>query len=324
MQLAKAANSRFWHLLPWLAAAIFFFVAGGYRSLGTQVLIMVLFAMSLDLALGYAGIVTLGQAAFFGVGAYGAALFAAHVSAEPFAGLVAATVAAAVVGLASGMLILRTTGATLLMLSLAVVAILGEAANQMRWLTGGDDGLGVTIAPLLNLWPFDLWGHVAYLYALAVLFLWFVLAWRVVHSPFGRSLDGIRQNPARMRAIGTPVFGRLVAAYTLSAAMAGSAGALSAQTTGFVGLSAFGVFLSGTVTVMLILGGIRRLYGAFLGATLYVAAQDFAAEINPLYWMFFIGSLLIVVVLFLDEGLIGLSDRIGSALTRRSGQRGAP
>jgi branched-chain amino acid transport system permease protein len=75
---------------------------------------------------------------------------------------------------------------------------------------------------------------------------------------------------------------------------------------------------------MLILGGIRRLYGAFLGATLYVAAQDFAAEINPLYWMFFIGSLLIVVVLFLDEGLIGLSDRIGSALTRRSGQRSDP
>ncbi len=319
-----AGLGRLWHLLPWALAIAAYAVAGGYRSLGTSVLIMILFTMSLDLALGYAGIVTLGQAAFFGVGAYSAGIFAIHVSHDPLLGLAVATVTAAILGLLTGMLILRTTGVTLLMLTLAILGILGEFANQARWLTGGDDGLqGIRMGDLLGLWRFDLWGKTAYLYALSVLFLWFVVAWRVVHSPFGRSLDGIRQNPARMRAIGTPVWWRLVAIYTLSAAMAGSAGALSAQTTRFVGLSTLGIFLSGIAAVMLVLGGTRRLYGAFLGAAIYVVVQDQAAKINPFYWMFFIGGLLMASVLFLEGGLISLVDGVGRYLRRAAGRRDA-
>ena len=310
------------HLLPWLAALAVYFAAGGYLSLGTQVLIMILFALSLDLALGHAGIVTLGHAAFFGFGAYAAGNFAIHVHGDPLAGLAFATVLTGLFGLASGALILHTRGITLMMLTLAIASLLGEFANQAHWLTGGDDGLqGIRMAPLLGAFRFDLWGHVAYLYSAAVLAAWFAVTWRVLRSPFGRSLDGIRQSPARMRAIGTPVWRRLVAAYGLSAAMAGSAGALSAQTTRFVGLSTLGVLLSGTVLVVLILGGTRRLYGAFLGATVYVVVQNVAAELDPFRWMLVLGALLMAIVLFLEGGLASLGDLAGRAVRALSARR---
>jgi branched-chain amino acid transport system permease protein len=309
------------HALPWLIAIGVFFVAGGYLSLGTNVLIMILFTLSLDLAMGHAGIVSLGHAAFFGFGAYAAGNFALLVHADPVAGLAFATALTGLLGLATGALILHTEGITLMMLTLAIASLLAEFANQTHVLTGGDDGLELPrSAPLLGLFRFDLYGQTAYLYTLGVLFVWFVAAWRVLRSPFGRSLDGIRQNPRRMRAIGTPVWKRLVAAYGLSAAMAGSAGALSAQSARLVSLSSLGVLLSGTVVVTLTLGGTRRLYGAFLGATVYVVVQSFAAQIDPFRWMLFVGALMMGVVLFLERGLMSLvdsaSDRLNAALVR--------
>jgi branched-chain amino acid transport system permease protein len=301
--------ARVLHALPWALALVFYFTAGGYLSVGTHALIMILFALSLDLALGQAGIITLGQAAFFGFGSYAAGIFAAHYSNDPLLGLAAATVLTGLFGVLVGMLILHTTGVTLMMLTLAISALLAEFANQAHALTGGDDGLQVArMAPLFGLFRFDLWGHTAYLYALAVLFLWSLATWRIMRSPFGRSLDGIRQNPRRMRAIGTPVWLRLVVAFGLSAAMAGTAGALEAQTTRAVGLGSLGVLASGTVLVMLILGGTRRTYGAFVGATVYVVVQDIAAQIDPFRWMFIIGIMLMAVVLFLENGLMGLAD----------------
>jgi branched-chain amino acid transport system permease protein len=295
------------HALPWAIIIGFYFTAGGYLSLGTQVLIWILFALSLDLALGYAGIVTLGQAAFFGLGAYAAGLFAIHVSSDPLLGHLAAIVIAALFGLVSGALILHTTGVTFLMLTLAIVSILFEYANQARSLTGGDDGLqGVKINPIFGAFEFNIFGETAYVYAAVVLFIWFLISWRIVHSPFGRSLDGIRQNARRMRAIGTPVWWRLLAIYTLSAAMAGSAGALSAHATRFVGLSVLSLLTSGIVTVMLILGGTRRLYGAFVGAAVYYLVQDATARISPYFWEFVVGMMLIATVLFLEGGLLDL------------------
>jgi branched-chain amino acid transport system permease protein len=295
------------HALPWALAIAFFFFAGGYLSFGTQVLIWILFALSLDLALGYAGIVTLGQAAFFGLGAYAAGLFAIHVSPDPVIGHLFAVAVTALFGLVTGALILHTTGVTFLMLTLAIVSIMFEYANQATKLTGGDDGLqGVNVAPLFGVFEFTIFGQTAYVYALVVLFFWFVVAWRVVNSPFGRSLDGIRQKPARMRAIGTPVWWRLLAIYTLSAAMAGSAGALSAHSTRFVGLSVLGLVTSGVVAVILILGGIRRLYGAFVGATIYFLVQDWSAKVSPYFWEFIVGIMLIATVLFLEGGLMDL------------------
>jgi branched-chain amino acid transport system permease protein len=313
--------NTFWHLLPWVLALAFFAhqyaFDGGYLSLGRTVLIAVLFTLSVDLALGYAGIITLGQAAFYGFAAYAAGALSAKLGGtypilnDPIIGLLFATALAALLGFVTGMLILHTEGVTIMMLTLAIASILYEIANQWRFMTGGDDGLsGIRMNDLFGMWRFDFRGKTAYLYCLGVLFVWFLIAWRVVHSPFGRSLDGIRQSPRRMRAIGTPVWWRLVAMYTLSAAMAGSAGALYAQTTRVVGLNVLTLLVSGIVVVMLVLGGERRLYGAIVGVLVYTVIEHYASEYDPFYWQFFIGLLLMILVLFFEGGLMGIADRI--------------
>jgi branched-chain amino acid transport system permease protein len=308
--LIRRHRLRAIELLPWLLAIGAYFAFSDYLALGSQILIMILFALSLDLVLGYAGIVTLGQSAFFGVGAYAAGIYAAHVSGEPLSGLLVGAVAAAVVGLASGLVILRTQGLTLLMLTLAVTALLAELANKASFITGGADGLqGVDINPILGVFSFDLYSRTAYIYCLVVLFLGWLFVRRLVHSSFGRSLVGIRENTVRMHAIGSPVRRRLVTIYTISAALAGVAGALLAQTTQFVGLTVLGFERSGEIVVMLVFGGIGRLYGAFIGATVYMIAQDTLAKLQPEFWYFWIGLLLVLIVMFARGGLLGLIDK---------------
>ncbi|MGZ6009329.1 MAG: branched-chain amino acid ABC transporter permease [Rhizomicrobium sp.] len=309
------------HAIPWVAAIVFFFIAGGYLSFGTNVIIWILFAMSLDLVLGYAGVVTLGQSVYFGFGAYAAGVFSIHVSGDPVLGHIVAIVLSALFGLVTGALILHTTGVTFLMLTLAIVLVVYEYANKAKWLTGGDDGLqGMQVNPLFGTFEFNMFGQTAYVYAAVVLFIWFLIAWRVMHSPFGRSLAGIRPKPRRMRAIGTPVWWRLLAIYTLSAAMAGSAGALLAHSTRFVGLSSLSLLTSGIVTVMLILGGTHRLYGAFVGAIVYFVVQDWTAKISPYFWEFIVGLMLMATVLFLEGGLMDLG-RVGRNLINRVRRR---
>jgi branched-chain amino acid transport system permease protein len=308
--LIRRHRLRAIELLPWLLAIGAYFAFSDYLALGSQILIMILFALSLDLVLGYAGIVTLGQSAFFGVGAYAAGIYAAHVSGEPLSGLLVGAVAAAVVGLATGLVILRTQGLTLLMLTLAVTALLAELANKASFITGGADGLqGVDINPILGVFSFDLYSRTAYIYCLVVLFLGWLFVRRLVHSSFGRSLVGIRENTVRMHAIGSPVRRRLVTIYTISAALAGVAGALLAQTTQFVGLTVLGFERSGEIVVMLVFGGIGRLYGAFIGATVYMIAQDTLAKLQPEFWYFWIGLLLVLIVMFARGGLLGLIDK---------------
>jgi branched-chain amino acid transport system permease protein len=203
------------------------------------------------------------------------------------------------------------------MLTLAIVSVIFEYANKAKWLTGGDDGLqGMRVDPMFGIFEFNLFGKTAYVYALVVLFLWFLIAQRLVKSPFGRSLDGIRQNPRRMRAIGTPVWWRLLAIYAISAAMAGSAGALSAHSTRFVGLEVLSLLTSGVVTVILILGGTRRLYGAFIGAVVYWVVQDYTAKVSPYLWEFIVGGMLIATVLFLEGGLMDLGGVVRRQIDR--------
>jgi branched-chain amino acid transport system permease protein len=306
-----AHRLRVHEILPWLCAVGAFFVFPDYLALGGQILIMVLFALSLDLVLGYAGIITLGHAAFFGTGAYVAGILAAHGWTEPLSLLVAAGAASCLLGVATGAIVLRTSGLSLLMVTLVVAELLQEAANRLGWLTGGADGLqGITIAPVLGLFRFDMFGRTAYLYGLAVLFLGWIVARTIVHSPFGRSLTGIRENLTRMQAIGSPVFRRKLAIYVVSAALAGVAGAVLTQTTQFVGLQVLGFEMSAVVIIMLILGGIGRLYGAFIGAPLYMIAQDQLAKDDPVNWLFWIGLLLLLVVLFARGGVLGLADRL--------------
>jgi branched-chain amino acid transport system permease protein len=299
--------SLFGHATPWLIAILFYFLFQDRLGQGTEILIWVLFTISLDLALGYAGIVTLGHAAFFGIGAYTAGILSIRLTGDPLLGMLAATAIAGVAGFITGVLILHTTGVTLLMLTLAIAAMIENWANRARDITGGDDGLqGMQVDPLFGIFEFNFFGYTAFWYALAVLFVWFLIAYRVVHSPFGRSIDGIRQSAKRMRAIGTPVWWRLVAIYALSAAMAGSAGALSAYKTEFVGLTVLQLLTSGIVAVMLILGGQRTIYGAFLGAAVYILVRDYASEIWPFLSEAIIGIMLILVVLFLEDGLMSV------------------
>jgi branched-chain amino acid transport system permease protein len=321
-RFARRHRLRAVETLPFLAAIACFFVFPDYLVLGAQILATILFALSLDLILGYAGILTLGHVAFFGTGAYVAGLLAAHGWGEPISGLFAAALGAAVIGLASGAIVLRTQGLPLLMLTLVIAEMLKEAANKASTITGGADGLqGMQVDPILDHFGFDMLGRTAYLYCLAVLFIFWWIARRIIHSSFGRSLTGIRENVERMHAIGSPVFRRRLVIYTVSAAMAGVSGALFAQTAGFVGLDTLGFDRSGIILIMLILGGVGRLYGAFIGVPLYMIAQDRFSEIDPVYWYFWIGLLLVLVVIFARGGVLGLAERLGQRGRQRVGRR---
>jgi branched-chain amino acid transport system permease protein len=213
-------------------------------------------------------------------------------------------------GFLSGLVVLRTTGLALLMQTLVVATMVAEAANKASFITGGDDGLqGMEVWPVFGWFRFDLFGHTAYFYCLTVLFLCWLAARHIVHSPFGRSLTGIRENVRRMHAIGAPVARRRLVIYTISAALAGISGGLIAQTTQFVSLSFLSLERSGTVLIMLIIGGVGQLYGAFIGVPLYMIAQNRFSEIDPVYWYFWIGLLMVVVVVFARGGVLGLFDR---------------
>jgi branched-chain amino acid transport system permease protein len=297
----RAAEIAFWLLV---VAAFFLFPR--HRVLGSQILITGLFAVSLDLILGYAGIVSLGHAAFFGMGAYTAGLLAVRGWGEPLSGLLAAGLVGALVGFATSFLVVRGSDLARLMVTLGIGLMLYEAANQLPSITGGADGLsGVTMGKVLGAWSFDLAGSTAYAYSAAVLFVLFVVARRIVASPFGLSLRGVRENVKRMPVIGAPVTRRLVAIYTISAAMAGVAGGLLAQTTQFVGLDVFGFPRSADLMIMVILGGAGRLYGGLIGAAVFMIAHHFLSDLNPIYWQFWLGLLLVVVVLFARNGILG-------------------
>jgi branched-chain amino acid transport system permease protein len=313
---------RLFELLPWMAAIGFYVAAPEYLALGTRILIFIIAALGLDLLVGYTGVVTLGHSAYFGLGAYTAGILSVSFGVgHPLLQLVAGAGVAGVLGLLTGAFFLRTTGLTFVMLTLAFSAICTELANRATFLTGGADGLsGVTVNPLFGLFRFDLFGRTAYSYALVVLFIVWLLMRAFVYSPLGASLAGIRDNPIRMEAIGAPVYRRLVWVYGLSAAIAGTAGALLTQTNQFVGLNTLGFELSGELLVMLVFGGVGRLYGAFLGPVVYLLAQDQLAKQFPENWYLGIGLLLIVSMLFAQDGLLGIADQVARAGCRLLGR----
>ena len=316
IELAHRHRLQWWEALPWAAGIAAFFLFPNYLAFGTQVLVTILFALSLDLVLGYAGIVTLGHAAFFGAGAYTVGMLAAHLGwTEPLSGLLAAALVAGLIGLVSGWVLLRTHGLTLLMLTLSTMALLEQAANMFSGWTGGFDGMpGLSFKPILGLFKFDvLFFRTQYLYALAVLFACFVLVRVLVYSPFGRSLTGIRENLLRMHAVGAPVRARQVLAYAISAALAGVAGAVFVQATGYVNLAVLGLERAAGVLIILILGGYGRLYGAFAGAIVYMVLEHTLSKAYPTAWQLGLGLTLMAVALYARNGILGL----GEALRRR-------
>jgi len=298
----------------WLSLLLPFWLFPNYLSLASQIAVAALFALSLDLILGYAGIVSLGHAAFFGLGAYTAGLISKFGWGEPLSGLVIAAAVAGLVGFATSFIIARFRHLALIMITLGLGLLLHEVANSASWLTGGADGLqGVRIWPLLGQFNFDLWGRTAYVYSLVVLFLMFLVARRLIHSPFGLALRGIRENAVRMPAIGAPSHAHIRKIYTIAAAMAGVAGALLAQTTETVSLEVLSFQRSADVLVILILGGAGRLYGGILGAIIYLVARDQFSGINPQFWYFWIGLLLVAVVMFLPNGILGGLARLAAS-----------
>lgn len=299
----------------WLLPVIGFFAFPEYRVLGSQILITGLFAVSLDLILGYAGIVSLGHAAFYGVGAYTAGLLAVHGWHEPISGLLAAAAVAAVTGYLVSFLVVRGSDLTRLMVTLGIGLMLFEAANKASFITGGVDGLsGVTISKILGIWDFDIGGRTAFVYALVVVFLVFVLVRRLVASPLGLSLRGIREGGKRMPAIGAPVARRLRTIFTIAAAVAGVAGGLIAQTTQFVGIDGLSFQRSAELMIILVLGGAGRLYGGLVGALVFMIAQDYLSGIDPVYWQFWLGFFLVLIVLFARGGILGGLDALRARL----------
>lgn len=318
--LRDAARWRWPEALFWVLPVIAWFAFPNDLALLSQILIASLFALSLDLILGYAGIVSLGQAAFFGIGAYTAGLLARSGFGDPIVGLAIAAGASALLGFATSFLVLRGADLTRLMVTMGVAFMLFEISNKATSITGGTDGLqGVEIQPLLGIFSFDMFGRTAYLYCVVVLFVMFWFARRIVHSPFGKSLQGIRLNAFRMPALGTPVHTRLVAVYTLAAAYAGIAGALLTQTTQFVSIDVFSFGRSAELMLMLVLGGTGTLYGAMLGAIVFMTVHHLLSDLNPQYWQFWLGLVLILVVLFARDGIMGAlrglaSRRMGGSL----------
>jgi branched-chain amino acid transport system permease protein len=305
----RGLEVAFWALTP-----LPFLLFPSYLQLASQVAITALFALSLDLLLGYAGIVSLGHAAFFGVGAYAAGLLAKAAWGEPLSGLVVAALAAGLAGFVTSVLVARTRHLALIMVTLGVGLLFHEAANRAHGVTGGADGLqGVRMWPLLGRFRFDLYGYTAYAYALGVLFLLFLVARRLTHSPFGLSLRAIRENPARMPALGASVRAQVRRVYTISAVLAGVPGALLAQTTETVSLATLDFQRSAEVLVVLILGGAGRLYGGLVGAVVFLVARDRFSGLNPQYWYFWMGALLVLVVIFLPNGILGGLARVGAA-----------
>jgi len=315
--MGSQSRWKWWEYALWAVALAAPWLLAERALLLNEIAILALFAVSLDLILGYAGIVSLGHAAFFGMGAYSAALFAKWISPDPLLGLLVGVAAATVLGAISSLTVLRGTDLSRLMVTLGLGLILLELANKLDWLTGGADGLqGVVMGPLLGRFEFDLYGQVAAAYSTVVLLLLFILARRLVHSPFGATLKAIRDNRLRVMAIGISVPRRLAVVYTVAAAMAGAAGALLAQTSGFASLDLFELHRSADVMLVLVIGGTGWLYGGVLGAWVFDVMQKIISGITPQYWTFWIGLFLVVLVQVGRERLVRPWTWFGASLGR--------
>jgi branched-chain amino acid transport system permease protein len=296
--LLAARRIKWWEPVLWLLAFAVPVAMPNEALIVNEIAIVALFAVSLDLVLGYSGIVSLGHAAFFGLGAYTAALFCKHVTPDPHLGLIVAMATAAVLGFAASFTVLRGSDLTRLMVTLGVALILLELANKFENVTGGTDGIqGLVFKPVLGHFEFDLTGRVAAYYSLTVLAILFFVARRIVNSPYGATLKAIRDNRLRAMAVGIPVNARLVSVYTIAAAMAGAAGALFTQTSGFASLDVFEFHRSADLMLMLVVGGTGWLYGGVAGAIVFKLLQDFLSSQTPQYWTFWLGLFLVVLVI---------------------------
>ena len=321
--LHRRARWRWPEIVFWLGVLALIFALPSRAAIINEALIAGLFALSLDLILGLAGIVSLGHAAFLGLGAYAAAILAGNGFANPLLGLAFGSGVAALVGLVTAPLLLRGGDLTRLMVTLGVSLMLGELANRNGWLTGGADGLNFSMAPMLGLFPIGFTGQRnAALYSFAVLFILFAIARRLAHSTFGLALGATRENRLRAGALGVDTSRRIVAIYTVAAAYAGAAGALLAQTTQIVSLDLFDFHRSADVMLMLIIGGAGYLYGGLIGAAAFIVLRDVISAATPEYWEFWLGLALVILVLAGRERIAAAPRRFIDLVATRATRRG--
>ena len=302
-----------------------------YIQLGAKIMIMAIFAMSLDLLVGHTGLVSLGHAAYFGLAAYMLALITPkYEAASLWLTLPVAIVAAAAAALVIGFLVVRTGGVYFIMVTLAFAQMLYSLFHDTK-LGGGSDGIYINIRPELtvgSIKPLDLENPVQFYY-LVLMFMLGVYAFlnKLRCAPFGRALAGIRANENRMRSIGYPVFGYKLGAFVLAGALAGLAGYLTACQFGFVNPEILAWHQSGTVLMMVILGGMGRFHGAIIGAFAYILLQELlsASAMFGAYakhWQLAMGSLIVLIVLVLPRGLADLLE-YGAVVYKRQRMRAA-
>lgn len=288
-----------------------FFLFPNHLSFGSIIIVAVIFAISVDIVIGFPRIISLGQALYFGIGAYAAALIAMAGWVEPISGALLAALVSALVALVIGPLILRLRELPLIMVTIGVAQLVYEAAHKNSWLTGGDDGLyGFQVGKVFGIFGWSLYGSTAYLYALGWAVIVFVIARVVTSSPFGVCLQGIRENADRMKLLGTPVLLRQVQAYAFGAGIAGLGGAVLAQSQSLVSLYVLSLEQTIDGLVLLALGGVGSIYGAILGAPVYMIVKYVSQLLSPHYWLFSVGILLIAVVMSGKNGLLGIFDSL--------------
>lgn len=306
---------RWYEALPLLALVVVPLAGDAYFALATQILIYIILAMSLDILIGYAGIITIGHATFFGLGAYAVGLLSVAGYGEPLSGLAIGFVIGGLAGLTLGAIIVQAAPFTMVMLTLAFAFLVHEVANQWTGVTGGADGLyGVSTWPLLGLFEFDFVGRTAFYYAAVVMTVVWLAVRRLLHAPLGQAILAIKDAPERATFVGASIKTRKIFVFALACAIAGLAGALQAQVSNFVGLRMIGFELSAEMLIILALGGTGRLYGAFLGPAAYLIAQDALAIRYPDLWQLWFGALIVAVALLGKGGLVnafaGLAARI--------------
>ena len=271
----------------------------------TRLIGIAFLVLSLDLVTGYCGIATLGHAALFGVAAYAAGIACVRGVTDPIALLMVGIVAGTLMGVISGALIARFRGLPQLVLSIAVGQLVAALANKLQWLTGGSDGLsGIAPGKVFGIYHFDMYSRTAFLFSLAALVIVFVALTRFSRSPFGLMCRAIKDDDLRAKMIGVAIYPRLVIMYGVSGAVAGVGGALTAISTGVVGLDSVSFERSAEVLVMLVLGGAGHLWGALAGTVIFMIFEHIVAAANPFHWMMLVGLLLIGIVLFAPKGLV--------------------
>jgi branched-chain amino acid transport system permease protein len=286
--------------------------AAFYVDLLTKVMIMAVFALSLDLLVGYTGLVSFGHAAFFGIAAYTAALLSPkYEAASLWLTLPAAVLIAAFSAFVIGIFVLRTRGIYFIMVTLAFAQMIYFLFHDTK-LGGGSDGIYLNFKPEAKIGGatlFDLGNTLHFYYfVLAVLVIVYFFLRLVLRSPFGRALVGIKANEHRMRSLGFPVFRYKLASFTLAGGLAGIAGYLAACQFGFVNPEIISWHQSGNVLLMVILGGLGNLYGAVAGAFAFVLMQEFFSSFTK-HWQLIMGAVIVFLVLFLPGGLASLVRR---------------